>query len=64
MEMGKYSRTYLEKWQEESGGETYGNGLIVKRFGRVWKAKRHSGKEKRHSVKASTPEPLKVQHNY
>ena len=33
-----------KKWQEESDGEVHGNGLIVKKYGRIWKAKRHSGK--------------------
>ena len=31
-----------EKWREEDDGEEHGSGLI--KFGRIWKAKRHSGK--------------------
>ena len=27
-----------KKWREESYGEVYGNGLIVKKYGRIWKA--------------------------
>ena len=33
-----------EKWHEESDDEKHGSRLIVKKFGRIWKAKRHSGK--------------------
>ena len=33
-----------EKFREESDDERDGSGLIVKKFGRIWKAKRHSGK--------------------
>ena len=33
-----------EKLREENDDEKHGSGLIVKKFGRIWKAKRHSGK--------------------
>ena len=33
-----------EKIREESDNEKEGSGLIVKKLGRIWKAKRHSGK--------------------
>ena len=32
-----------EKVREEDDDEKHGSGLIVKKFGRIWKAKRHSG---------------------
>ena len=32
-----------EKVREENDDEKHGSGLIVKKFGRIWKAKRHSG---------------------
>ena len=37
-----------EKVREESDEEKDGYGLIVKKLGRIWKAKRHSGKGFRH----------------
>ena len=33
-----------KKLREESGDESRGSGLVLKKFGRIWKAKRHSGK--------------------
>ena len=36
-----------EKWREEDENEHKGSGLIIKKFGRIWKAKRHSMKSYR-----------------